>query len=121
MSPASGLVDGQLVTVTGSGFVDEYVELYLCPPDPADGCRLTDGWGFIEDGGFTSQVEVEAIVATPAGEVDCRTSAEPCLVVASRGLPTSPRSAGPSCTSPPTGRCARPPHHHARPCDRPAR
>ncbi|MGH9235763.1 MAG: neocarzinostatin apoprotein domain-containing protein, partial [Acidimicrobiales bacterium] len=92
VSPASGLVDGQLVTVTGSGFVDEYVELYLCPPDPADGCRLTDGWGFIEDGGFTSQVEVEAIVATPAGEVDCRTSAEPCLVVASRGLPTSPRA-----------------------------
>ena len=92
VSPASGLVDGQVVTVTGSGFTDEFVELYLCPPDPADGCRLSGAWGFIEEGAFTAQVEVEAIVTTPAGEVDCRTSAEPCLLVASRGRPTSPRA-----------------------------
>ncbi len=93
VTPATGLVDGQTVAARGSGFHDQFVELYECPPDPADGCRLLDGFGFVENGGFTTQVAVDAIVTTTAGEeIDCRTSPDPCLLVASASRPTSVRA-----------------------------
>ncbi|MGH9113417.1 MAG: neocarzinostatin apoprotein domain-containing protein, partial [Acidimicrobiales bacterium] len=95
VTPDADLVDGQTVSVTGSGFrPDHWVGLLLCSSDPSyENCQYTDGFAEIgPDGTFTTELTAYALIATDAGDVDCRTSAEPCLLVAAGGSLTSPRA-----------------------------
>lgn len=97
-SPATGLVDGQVVSVTGGDFPPggaggSWVEILQCTAEPAwDTCQWV-GWSAVDaTGAVAADVAVWAILSTDAGEVDCRTSAEPCLLVASRSAPDSVRA-----------------------------
>jgi acetyl esterase/lipase len=92
VAPDHDLVDGQTVTATGSGFGGNFVELWQCPPDAADGsCELIDFADTTGPGGsFTLGVQLSAIVFGDTGPaVDCRRSAEPCQLVATPGSVTS--------------------------------
>ncbi|HET9612099.1 MAG TPA: neocarzinostatin apoprotein domain-containing protein [Acidimicrobiales bacterium] len=98
VSPGTGLVDGQIVSVTGddfppSGAGGSWVEISQCTAEASwDSCQWV-GWSAVDAGGaVAADVPVWAILSTPAGEVDCRTSAEPCQLVASRGAPDSERA-----------------------------
>lgn len=98
VSPGTGLVDGQVVSVTGSDFPpggagDSWVEISQCTAEASwDSCQWV-GWSAVDgSGAIAADVPVWAILSTHAGEVDCRTSAEPCQLVASRGAPDSERA-----------------------------
>ncbi len=97
VDPNGGLVDGQVVTVTGSGFrPNENVELLQCAPgaEAFSGCQFSNRFPITDDqGSFTAAMTLFATVPSPDGQVDCRTIAEPCVVVAAQGGFTAPRSA----------------------------
>jgi LPXTG-motif cell wall-anchored protein len=96
VTPDRDLVDGQTVSVTGTGFPPAtHVSFYVCAPDHvADGCQWTPDFATIDgDGNFRADVVVSAVVPNEEGEIDCRTTAEPCVLVAAEGSPSSPRAA----------------------------
>ena len=88
VSPSTDLVDGETVSVEGSGFVrvPEFwpVQLYQCAPGPApDRCRQAGEQVYVDgEGGFALDVAVTARVPVPGGQHDCRTGADPCVLVA---------------------------------------
>ena len=100
ITPDSDLVDGQTVTATGTGFTSSFVELVECPPgDDTSQCEFV---GFSSnvgpEGTFTQNVALAAILVggfgeTGSGGFDCRTSVEPCVLVATSGQINSPRAA----------------------------
>ncbi len=95
ITPDSDLVDGQTVSATGTGFTSDFVELLQCPPgDESFSCEFV---GFVEgtgpDGGFTQDVTLGAVLIGETGSVDCRTSTEPCVLVATPRQINSPRAA----------------------------
>lgn len=94
VAPATGLVHGQTVTVTGAGFVPGLVQFSQCAPGPdLTSCRWVEAWAEPDaTGAFTTQARVSAVVATPQGEIDCRTAPTPCVLVASPSGPDSPRA-----------------------------
>lgn len=80
VDPQHGLVDGQVVTVQGSGFTSgDWVWLALCSsgagPEP-EACReLGDGDTYADDdGGFSLPVRLRALIPTGDDEpaIDCR-------------------------------------------------
>jgi hypothetical protein len=84
VTPSGNLVDGQTVTVTVTG---------LAPSSTAGVAQCVEGHGqegceldnrliisTDENGGFTTTMVLHAILATPIGAIDCRTSAEACVV-----------------------------------------
>jgi Ca2+-binding RTX toxin-like protein len=122
VTPAGGLVDGGTVTVEGHGFVHREsraivpapgaptVGLFQCgqgledpepgedPPPPARflDCRPgpTQRVELDEDGSFRTEIPLSARVLGQIGEpFDCRTSEEPCLLVATPGSVTAPAAA----------------------------
>jgi LPXTG-motif cell wall-anchored protein len=95
ITPDNDLVDGQTVSATATGFTSDFLELLQCPPgDDNSSCEFV---GFVEatgpDGGFTQNATLSAIVIGETASVDCRTSAEPCVLVATPGPINSPRAA----------------------------
>jgi hypothetical protein len=80
VTPATGLVDGQEVTVTGTGFVDDTDALVLqCPRTVVDmaspaACELSTARGADVDGagGFSSPLTVRrTLFVQGSGSVDC--------------------------------------------------
>jgi LPXTG-motif cell wall-anchored protein len=95
VAPDRDLVDGQTVSVAGAGFpAGHHVSFYVCASDHVgDGCQWTPNFATVDDAGtFDADVVVFAVVPTGDGEVDCRASAEPCVLVAAEGSPSSPRA-----------------------------
>src|ERR671910_1542079 len=95
VEPDAGLVDGQRVSVTGTGFRPDYwVQLMLCGPEPSyENCQWTDGFAETgPDGTFATEMSVYALIATDEGDIDCRTSPDPCILLATNSSPTSPRA-----------------------------
>jgi acetyl esterase/lipase len=97
VTPDDDLVDGQVVTVEGSGFQpNAYVRAAQCGPDPtseADCVANTIQYVPTDaHGAFTASLTVLAAISTQTGAVDCRTSTAPCLVVATAGSLTSSRA-----------------------------
>jgi LPXTG-motif cell wall-anchored protein len=96
VEPDTDLVDGQTVSVTGSGFPpDRGVSFYVCATGPSEeSCEFTPSFAFVdESGAFTaSDVRVWATIRTETGEIDCRAVAEGCTLVASAGSPSSSRA-----------------------------
>ena len=95
ITPDRDLVDGQTVTATGTGLTASFAELFECPPgDDTSDCEFA---GFVEsvgpDGSFTQDVTLAAVLIGETGSVDCRTSVEPCVLVATSGQVSSPRAA----------------------------
>lgn len=86
VEPNQDLIDQEQVTVAGSGYDNEAVELRQCAPngDWYDTCTFV-GWGYaFASEGFTTTVRLAAILDFPAsGRIDCRTSAQPCQLQAS--------------------------------------
>ena len=87
ITPDTGLVDGQTVTVTATGMtplsaagIAECVEGH-----GQDGCELENRQvvSTDENGGFTTTMVVHTMLATPIGPIDCRTSVESCVIGAS--------------------------------------
>jgi hypothetical protein len=94
ISPDHDLVDGQQVTLRATGFgSDALLHLFHCGGEPSwETCRYLDGHQAGADGGLTLDMRVFATVDAGQGEVDCRTTT--CwLVVATDGVPDSPRAA----------------------------
>ena len=61
--------------------------------DEPETCIWLEGFASPDaTGAFTTQVRVSAFVPTPAGEVDCRASDAPCVLVASYFRPDSSRA-----------------------------
>jgi LPXTG-motif cell wall-anchored protein len=96
VEPDADLVDGETVSVTGSGFPpDRGVSFYVCATGPSEeSCEFTPSFAFVdESGAFTaSDVRVWATIRTETGEIDCRAVAEGCTLVASAGSPSSSRA-----------------------------
>jgi acetyl esterase/lipase len=95
VTPDVDLVDGQTVSVTGSGFRPNYwVDFMLCGSEPSyESCQWLNGFAETgPDGTFTTDLPVFALKTTDGGDVDCRSSADPCVLVATSGSPTSPRA-----------------------------
>ncbi len=95
VTPAEGLVHGQEITATGSGFTDDFLQFSQCAAvgDGPETCIWLPGFAEpTPTGTFTSQVRVSAFVPTPAGEVDCREADAPCVIVASSSRPDSSRA-----------------------------
>lgn len=96
VSPDRDLVDGDAVTTTGSGFRPfAGLQFRLCGPEASGpDCEWIDAWAEVgADGTFTSEMRVYSVLHTPTGDIDCRSSSEPCQLVASSGSVTSPRAA----------------------------
>ena len=109
VTPNTGLVDGQTVTVLGSGFesVSFSIGIFLCSSavgsvsDPdniadviahCDFDTLTDS-GSITEGAFTTMLTVREVITTMTGETfDC-TEAPGCVVHAAN--PSGPRASAP--------------------------
>ena len=87
VTPSSGLVDGQTVRLTGSGFEpDEWVWLEQCGVDGAEqGCRYLGEAEVDLAGVLDTSARVRATVAsegTPGSRVDCRSVTAVCRVEA---------------------------------------
>lgn len=90
ITPSNGLVDGQVVTVTVTGLrplsvagVAQCIEGH-----DVDGCEMGSR-SFVstdESGSFTTTVTLHAMLATPVGPIDCRTSAEACVLGANTAI-----------------------------------
>lgn len=96
MRPQSGLVDGQTVTIYGKGFEpNDYLGIVQCSAEAdvdnagVGGCQLNEGqvtFGAVSyadadpSGNVIAQFVVRRYITTPAGEVDCFSAAERCLV-----------------------------------------
>jgi acetyl esterase/lipase len=89
-SPSSGLVDGQRIGVTGTGFAaGTRVAVYQCRAAPVGlvDCELGTGTAVTADdaGSFTLDLQVFAVIYDVAAAVDCR--ADPgCVLVADMGF-----------------------------------
>jgi len=99
VTPSTDLVDGEVVRVEGSGFVrmieGTAVQLYQCAPGPSwDRCRpVGDDYVLVDgDGGFALDLPVVARVPVPDGQHDCRTSVDPCVLVATTSSPDASRA-----------------------------
>jgi acetyl esterase/lipase len=96
LDPASGLADGDSVTVTGAGFrPGSFVSASLCGAERSwETCQGTPSYGEVAaDGTVTVDVTVWAVVELADGtEVDCRASTGACTVVVGAGSVGSPRS-----------------------------
>jgi acetyl esterase/lipase len=91
VEPSTGLVDGQVVRVTGTGYPagSPFVEVGQCGSVPADGgdCDLAGGGSadLSADGSFEFEMPVYALFDTAdAGTVDCR-EPDRCVLVAAAG------------------------------------
>lgn len=84
VTPSTGLVDHQVVTVTGTGFVpNRRVDLEECPPRPEqDWCDPMLGAVRTDDAGaFTIDVGVTAVASDPRHDQwDCRTGPGRCTI-----------------------------------------
>ena len=87
ITPDTGLVDGQTVTVTATGLAPLSVAgLAQCVEGHGqDGCELENRQvvSTDENGGFTMTMVVHTMLATPIGAIDCRTSTDACVIGAS--------------------------------------
>lgn len=94
VDPTTGLVDGQHVTVTGSGW-DEYLVavLFECSAD-LERCAGPFGFAGGDDhGDFSLEMMVRTSFTDEDGPVDCRT--EDCVIAAGVGIESAPREATP--------------------------
>ncbi|HEX6248701.1 MAG TPA: neocarzinostatin apoprotein domain-containing protein, partial [Nocardioidaceae bacterium] len=96
--PSTDLVDGQVVAVTGTGFLaGSWVPVFQCAPvEPMEyGCQFVGGVEAGPDGAVDVRVSLYARLMVWGGEervpFDCRTSAEPCGLVV--GGSAGPRTA----------------------------
>ena len=96
MRPQTDLVDGQTVTMYGKGFEpNDWLGIVQCSSEAdvdnagVGGCQLNDGdvtFGAVTyadadpSGNVIAQFVVQRYISTPAGEVDCFSAAERCLV-----------------------------------------
>jgi hypothetical protein len=88
VDPATGLADGQPVTVTGSGFSSHAsVGTAQCSAavgsshDTTDCDLSTSRTGSADAGGNASfGLRVKRVISTANGEVDCLTAANPCVI-----------------------------------------
>ena len=92
VDPSRDLVDGQAVDVAASGFLPRTgVEITQCPAGTtsARGCDSSGSGAYEQagdDGSVRARVVVDALLTSYGGEaVDCRSSAEPCVLVARAG------------------------------------
>ena len=88
-TPDTDLVDGQTVTVAGQGFAADWVFVSMCAPEATtyNDCLGSDSYADVgPTGEFSVRTKLSTLVPTATGEVDCRTSAEPCLLVATSRL-----------------------------------
>ena len=93
VDPTTGLVDGQLVSLTGSGLTpDAWRSVWQCAPSVPDGCRYVTEVEVTAEGTFVTDAVVSARVLTWEGPVDCRTSVPACELVVGAGNPRSPRA-----------------------------
>jgi hypothetical protein len=94
VDPSTDLVDGQHVTVSGSGWAEFYVAvLFECS---ADLQRCAGPFGFAggdDDGNFEVEMMVRATFTDEDGPVDCRS--EDCVVAAGVGIESAPAEAAP--------------------------
>jgi hypothetical protein len=74
-APDTGLVDRQLVTVTGTAFVSEQAAVFQCIAGATDpgGCSTLAAVLVAVDqsGGFQAEIRVRRLLSVPSGEVDC--------------------------------------------------
>jgi hypothetical protein len=87
VDPNSGLVDGQVVAVSGSGFGgDSFDGLFPCAKGLGiDGCDASAAVLAVQpdpDGTFSSSFEVHPILHTASGDIDCRSHAAGCRLAA---------------------------------------
>ena len=85
VTPDTDLVDGQLVTVDGSGFGDDPITgIFPCAKAMGiDGCDFSSVEIFNPNAStFSREVHVDAILQTEAGDIDCRTHVDGCRLVA---------------------------------------
>lgn len=90
LSPSSGLVDGQRITVSGSGFAaGSRVAIYQCQAAPVGlvDCELGTGATVTasDDGGFSVERQVFAVIYDVDAAVGCR-AAPGCVLVANMGF-----------------------------------
>lgn len=88
VTPDDALVDGQVVVVEadglGAGLGDANATVLQCArPLAEDRCKPAAGPALVEDGSVRAEAQVFARIPTPSGEVDCRTSPDPCVLVVS--------------------------------------
>ena len=75
-TPTTGLLDGDFVTVVGTGF-DPDTNVGICetvtPLPVGEYCSWGRGWFVVADstGGFTIDVQVDRLIYLPQGPVDC--------------------------------------------------
>lgn len=95
VDPTTDLVDGQHVTVTGSGWGEYLVAvLFECSADLE---RCAGPFGFAggdDQGDFSVEMMVRATFVDEDGPVDCRT--EDCVIAAGVGIESAPREADPA-------------------------
>lgn len=82
--PATGLVDGQVIKVTGTGFTDFLMEIFECRADAVDisGCDPDNAYfaDLDPDGVVREDFPVDARIFTEDGEFDCRSIPNSCKV-----------------------------------------
>ncbi|HEY3000295.1 MAG TPA: neocarzinostatin apoprotein domain-containing protein, partial [Acidimicrobiales bacterium] len=94
-TPDTDLVDGQTVTAAGTGYTDGFLSLFQCGDDGAgERCEYLDFAAAAPDGTFSAPVKVRAVLDLDGtGDLfDCRTSAQPCVLVATTTSPESARA-----------------------------
>jgi hypothetical protein len=98
VTPDTDLVDGQAVTVEGTGFTDvSFVGIVQCARGLGiDGCDISTAapsFDFVA-GAFSEQYFVEALLDTEAGPIDCRTYQDGCRIMVNEqfALPGSARA-----------------------------
>ena len=96
ISPDADLIDGDTVRIEGRGFLrssERWVQIYQCAPtgDPYDACHPSsdDFVPVAADGSFTLDQPVYARIPLADGLYDCRTSVEPCAILATPWLGAS--------------------------------
>lgn len=110
VTPATGLLDQQIVTVTGTGFAPgERVLVAQCSGAGLDGCNLnpaintTASYGYADDAGtFSTGLRLSRVLTSYLGSVSCADSG--CSIVASGGRIERARIAidfAPTGTAPP--------------------
>src|SRR5690606_33245722 len=96
VEPSTALVDGRTVTVTGSGVTPGWMAFYACTPALAgeyEECVWLETDVQADSAGTVAvDLEVPAIIPTYTGEVDCRTTAQPCQLVGTRYSTSSARA-----------------------------
>ena len=88
VDPSVDLLDGQIVTVTGTGFESgQYLEIFQCRAGAIDefDCYPGNAFSFDADlsGNFVFDLQVDAFIFTQAGAsdpIDCRTAPGACVI-----------------------------------------